>query len=204
MKNNLLTVILLISVLCLCVLTACGEKEEVAEQQNVNEQAEVVEQNNQQEEVPEVVDNANDQQTEEFVEVPKNEQVGTAGSNIPLKDNLEEAKLQIKNAFLDMIKDTYGEQVLDANVVVEKVYTAEEEQADEALKELNLGPNEVAFEVKYEIQPAAGVDANIFTAGTGEFDEESGWVKEKYNVGILRPSTEGDGKYVVTDVGTGW
>ena len=87
---------------------------------------------------------------------------------------------------------------------MEKVYTVEEEQADALLKSLNLGLDEVAFEVRYELHPAEGVDVNEFLAGTGEYDEESGWVKDKTSVGILRPNAAGEPAYVITDFGTGF
>ena len=136
------------------------------------------------------------------VDVPKNEQIGTAGSNIPLKDNLEEAKYQIEVAMQNLLEESYGAEVYDARIYVEKVYTAEEEQSDELLKSYNLGADEVAFEVKYELKPAEGVEPMKFTAGTGEYDEETGWVTEKYNVGILRPNPAGEPKYIITDFGT--
>ena len=135
-------------------------------------------------------------------DVPKSEQTGTAGSNIPLKDNPEEAKYQIEVAMQKLLEESYGDKVTDARIYVEKIYTAEDEQADEALKEYNLGPDEVAFEVRYELHPAEGVDVNELMAATGEYDEESGWVIEKYNLGVLRPTE--DGSYTITDFGTGW
>ena len=129
---------------------------------------------------------------------------GYAGINIPLKDNYTEAEYQIKVAMQNLLKDSYGEEVFDARINVEKIYSAEDENEVEALKERNLGPNEVAFEVKYDIKPAQGVDPMKFTAATGDYDEESGWVKEKYNLGILRPTGEEDPAYKITDFGTGW
>ena len=137
----------------------------------------------------------------EPVNVPKSEQTGTAGSNIPLKDNQTEAENQVKLAFENWIKETYGDNVEEARVNVEKIYTAEEELANEALKDYNLGANDVAFEVKYELKPAEGTDVNPLTVANGEYDEESGWVIEKSSLGILR--TSGD-EYVLTNVGTGW
>ena len=142
-----------------------------------------------------------EQETPE-AEAPKSEQTGTAGSNIPLKDNQEEAKYQIEVAMQKLLEEAYGDKVTDARIYVEKIYTAEDEQADEALKEYNLGPDEVAFEVRYELHPAEGVDVNELMAATGEYDEESGWVTEKYNLGVLRPTE--DGSYTITDFGTGW
>ncbi len=136
--------------------------------------------------------------------VPKKDQIGTAGSNIPLKDNNEEAKYQIEVAMQELLKEAYGDKVFDARFYVEKIYTAEEEANIPELKERNLGPDEVAFEIKYEIKPAVGVDPNIFTAATGTYDEETGWVKEKYNLGILRPNEAEFPEYKITDFGTGW
>lgn len=145
-----------------------------------------------------VIDNIN------FIELAKSKPTGTAGSNIPLKDNHDEAEYQIKLAFQDQIKKAFGDSVVDVKIYVEKIYTAEEEQEDEALKEKNLGPNEIAFEVKYELKPAEGTDVNALTAATGVYDEQTGWVKEKYNLGILRPTINEEALYRVTDVGTGW
>jgi len=183
-------------------LVACGDKEE-SNQPEVNEEVnqvvennEVTENNEETNVVPEV--------SGEEVNVPKSEQEGTAGSNIPLKDNLTEAEYQIKVAMQDLLKEAYGEQIFDARFKEIKVYTAEEEQENPALKERNLGPDEVAFDINYEIKPAEGVDPIIFTAATGDYDEESGWVKEKYNCGILVPNESGDAKYKIIDFGTGF
>ena len=135
-------------------------------------------------------------------DVPKSEQTGTAGSNMQLKDNPEEAKYQIEVAMQYLLEEAYGDKVNDARIYVEKIYTAEEEQAMDVLKDYNLGPDEVAFEVRYELHPAEGTDVNELMAANGEYDEESGWITEKYSVGILRPAE--DGTYTITDFGTGW
>ena len=181
MKKFLLV---LLVVFVMCGLVACGNKK--------------IEQNTG------VASNEIDNSELEVVNVPKNEQIGTAGSNISLKDNLEEAEYQIKVAFQDWLVKSYGDSVFDARIYVEKIYTAEEEQQIEALKEKNLGANEVAFEVRYELKPSEGADINALTAATGVYDEETGWVKEKYNIGILRPTINEEALYRVTDVGTGW
>ena len=135
-------------------------------------------------------------------DVPKSEQTGSAGSNIPLKDNAEEAENQITAAMQNLLDEAYGDKIADSRIYVEKIYTVEDEQANDILKSYELGPDEVAFEVRYELQPAEGADVNEFLAGNGEFDEESGWVIEKYSVGVLRPTE--DGSYTITDFGTGW
>lgn len=142
-----------------------------------------------------------DQDTSES-DVPKSEQTGTAGSNIPLKDNAEEAEHQIEVAMQNLLEEAYGDKITDARIYVEKIYTVEDEQTTELLKDYNLGPDEVAFEVRYELHPAEGTDVNELMAATGEFDEDSGWVIEKHNLGILRPTE--DGSYTITDFGTGW
>ncbi|MBR3281558.1 MAG: hypothetical protein IKI57_06995 [Clostridia bacterium] len=192
MKKILLG-ILVLSVLM--ALVACGEKPV----EPAKESGEVVEPVQESGEVVEPAD-----VTTEEVNVPKNEQIGTAGSNMPLKDRLNDAELEIKRAFQDYLAEAYGEKVFDARIYVEKVYTAEEEQTIEALKEKNLGPDEVAFEVRYELKPAEGVDPIEFTAANGEYEEDTGWVKNKFNLGILRPNIEGEALYRVTDLATGW
>lgn len=141
-------------------------------------------------------------QEEPETDVPKSEQTGTAGSNIPLKDNPEEAEYQIEVAMQKLLEEAYGDKVNDARIYVEKIYTVEDEQANEALKEYNLGPDEVAFEVRYELHPAEGTDVNELMVANGEYDEESGWVTDKFNIGVLRPTE--DGSYTITDFGTGW
>ena len=184
MKKVLLEIL---AVLAIVGLVACSNetKENQSSQETKNEAVETINENIEQ-------------------EVPKNEQIGTAGSNIPLKDNHDEAENQIKIAMQNLIKEMYGDEVTEAKIDVQKIYTAKEEQ-EEPLKSYNLGIDEVAFEVKYELKIAEGVkDTMKFTAATGEYDEESGWVKEKYNLGILRPDDSGKAQYIITDFGTGW
>ena len=135
----------------------------------------------------------------------KQDETGTAGSNMPLKDNAEEAKYQIEVAMQHLLEETYGDKVVDARITVDKVYSAADEESVPSLKEMKLGLDEVAFEVSYELKPKEGEDVNQFTAATGEYDEASGWVKDKHNVGILRPNPDGkEPAYVITDFGTGW
>ncbi len=200
MKNvvKILGIIMLIGLLVFAMV-ACGEKKEETVNNNVTPVENVTETNTQ---TPDEGNNATE--PEDNTNVPKNEQIGTAGSNIPLKDNLPEAEYQIKVAFQNWLVETYGTKVFDARIYVEKMYTAEEEQEIEALKERNLGPNEIAFEVRYELKPSSPDYVNELTVATGEYDEESDWITNKFNLGILRPNPEGDPEYIITDVGTGW
>ena len=196
----------LLLVVCVAVFAfvGCGKKEET---QTSNEPANQTETSNEQQTE---TTNTPVESTEveaapvEEVDVPKDQQEGTAGSNIPIKDNMADAEYEIQRAFAEWLGETYGDSVFDARVHVKKIYTAEEEAADESLKAYNLGPDELAFEVEYELKPAAGTDVNALTAANGVYDEESDWVTEKYNVGILRPTKSGDFKYEVTDIGTGF
>lgn len=119
-----------------------------------------------------------------------------------LKNDPAEAEHQIQIAMQYQLEKAYGDKVNDARIHVKKIYSAEEEKADEILKSYNLGPDEVAFEIEYELHPADGVDAMEMTAATGQYDETTGWVVDKYNVGILRPNPDGEPAYIVTDFGT--
>lgn len=176
MKKKILMSVLLIVVLVLGLftLTGCGEKEETKKSEK----------------------------SKETSQVSKKDQTGTAGSNIALKDNEEEAKRQVEIAMNNWIKEAYGDDVVDSKINNIKIYTSEDEQEEEALKERNLGPDEVAFEVEYELKLADDVEDTIgFTAANGEFNEDTRWVTQKYNLGILRPDGNG---YKITDFGTGW
>ncbi len=144
---------------------------------------------------------------EEFVDVPKDEQYGTAGSRMPLKDNLTEAEKQIKNVLLSMFEEIYGDEITDARIEVEKMYDFTEEQEIEPLREMELGMNDLAFEVRYDLKPAEGADINLLSIPNGEYDETSGWVVNNTRIGVLRydpDAGKGNPKYVITDFGTGW
>ena len=141
-------------------------------------------------------------QEDQAADTTKTEETGTAGSNIPLKDNHDEAVAQVTAAMEKQLEEAYGDKIDDARINDVKIYTAEDEQANEALKDYNIGPDEVAFEVSYDLHPAEGADVNELMVANGEYDEESGWVTDKFNLGVLRPAE--DGTYTITDFGTGW
>ena len=114
----------------------------------------------------------------------------------------EDAKYQIEVAMQYLLEETYGEKVDDARIYVEKIYSADDEAEMELLSDYELGADDYAFEVKYELHPAEGVDPIELTAATGQLDEESGWIIDKYNVGILRPNEAGEPAYVIDSFGT--
>lgn len=119
----------------------------------------------------------------------------------PLKEDYNEAEYQIKVAVQNSLEEAYKDEVFDARIYVKKIYTADEEQNSEVLKEMNLTNDEVAFEVEYELRPIEGVDINKFLVGTGEYNEETGWVTNKFGVGIIRATDSG---YKLSNFGTGW
>lgn len=130
--------------------------------------------------------------------------LASCGKTAEKKMSREEAEQQILTAMQYYLEQAYGDKVVDARIYVEKVYMAEDEKNDELVKTLKLGEDEYAFQVRYELLPAEGVDVNEFMAGTGMLDESSGWIVEKYNVGVLRPNQGGEPAYVITDFGTGF
>ena len=141
--------------------------------------------------------NSNSEASEKTKENAKEKEDEVKG----IKYNEGEAKYQIQLAMQKLIEEAYGDAVYDTYTNVDKVYSAEEEEEIDVLKEYNLGPDEVAFEVSFSLNPAEGADILQLTATDGEYDKESGRVVNKHGLGILRPS--GD-SYVITNFGTGW
>jgi len=140
----------------------------------------------------------------EVVDVPKKDQIGTAGSNIPLKDNFEEVEMGVRSAIFKLVDEQYGNKVYDVRTIVTKAYDYEAEQEVPAIKEMNLGADEVAVEFEYDIKPTADAtsgDILLMSVANGEYDEESGWIK-KYGLGVLKANESGE--YVIDNFGTGW
>ena len=132
----------------------------------------------------------------------KSKEDAETSENVPLKDNAPEAERLIKDALQKKIEADYGDSVTESVIRIDKVYSASAEQETEPVKEMGLGDNEVAFEASFDLKPAEGTDVNMLLIPNGEFDEESGWVKNVTRLGVLRPAD--DGGYVITDYGTGW
>ena len=141
----------------------------------------------------------------EIVNVPKKDQIGTAGSNIPLKDNFEEVEKGVRSVVFGLVEEQFGDKAFDVRTNVTKAYTFEDEMETPVIAEMNLGANEVAVEFNYEIKPsstATSGDIMLMTVPNGYYDEESGWVKEKSALGILKINASGD--YIIDNLGTGW
>ena len=64
--------------------------------------------------------------------------------------------------------------------------------------------NEVKFEVNYKLSPASNEAINRLTIPNGYYDEQSGWVLEKHNVGVLSVDSRNNYDVVNSSVGTGW
>ncbi|MBR3511634.1 MAG: hypothetical protein IKN74_01575 [Clostridia bacterium] len=109
---------------------------------------------------------------------------------------------KIEHALFQVFKNNYGDQMASAKVVVDKIYTPEEIEKNEALKSLDIKEGELAFEVTIDFEPAEGADPNIFTIPNGEINEANGWVTNVHRLGILTPDEKEE--YKIRNYGTGW
>lgn len=121
-------------------------------------------------------------------------------SEIKYSDLNDEEK--IEHALFQVFKDNYGDQMASAKVVVDKIYTPEEIEKNEALKSLDIKEGELAFEVTIDFEPAEGANPNIFTIPNGEINEANGWVTNVHRLGILTPDEKEE--YKIRNYGTGW
>ena len=119
------------------------------------------------------------------------EEGGHAGSNMPLIDRVSESRLrqEIKSCMFENIDERYGSDVIDARINVVDI-----EMGDDV--------DQIKFEVEMELKPASEDVADRLTIPDGYYDEDSGWITGKFNVGIL--NSINDESFFVTDVGTGW
>ena len=123
-------------------------------------------------------------------------------TTIDLNDPNLSVEDRIESAVYKLLKNNFGDDMASAKIVVDKTYTDEQAKKVEGVKDLDLGKNDVAFEVSIEIEPAEGAKVMQFLIPDGEYDEESGWVHNIGRLGVLRLNE--DGKYEITDYGTGW
>ena len=111
---------------------------------------------------------------------------------------------KIEHALHILFKEQYGDKLDSAKIVVDKMYTAKEVEADPTLKSLNIKEGEIPFEVSIDFLPAEGADPNVFTIPNGEYDKASGWVHNASRLGILTPDETASGQYKIRNLGTGW
>ncbi len=84
-----------------------------------------------------------------------------------------------------------------------RIYTQEEVEENEAIKEHNLQEGDFAFEVDYELKIRDDVPSGElmkYTAATGDIDGHR--ITDKHNLGIAR--NNGDAGYSIDAFGTGW
>ena len=115
------------------------------------------------------------------------------------EDTIED---KIERAIFKKLRDNYGDAFGSAKIYVDKTYTAEQAKKIEGIKDLDLGENDVAFEVSMSIEPAEGADPMQFTIPDGEYDKDTGWVKDIHRLGVLKQDKNGE--YEITNYGTGW
>ena len=98
-------------------------------------------------------------------------------------------------------KETYGDEVEEFIPTKIKVYSAEEVEANEAIKSHDIKEGDIPFEVEYELLIKEGVeDMMKFTASTGEIEGQK--IINKANLGIAR--NNGEAGYSIDAFGTGW
>ena len=98
-------------------------------------------------------------------------------------------------------KEAYGDEVEEFIPTKIKVYSAEEVEADEAIKAHDIKEGDIPFEVEYELVIKEGVeDMMKFTASNGEIDGQK--IINKANLGIAR--NNGEAGYSIDAFGTGW
>ena len=122
------------------------------------------------------------------------------GSIKDIKNNHEAAKYQIETTLNDYLKKAYDDKVESIRFNITKIYT-EKEEKEEPIKSLQLGKNEVAFEVEYQLLPKEGIKPEELMTVDGEYDKVTGWVINISRIGTLRYN---DGKYSIKNLGTGF
>ncbi len=104
-------------------------------------------------------------------------------------------------ALENYMKESYGDEVEEFIPTNVKVYTAEEIEADEAIKAHDIKEGDIVFDVQYELVIKEGVeDMMKFTAANGEIDGQK--IINKSNIGIAR--NMGEAGYSIDAFGTGW
>ena len=115
------------------------------------------------------------------------------------EENEDAAKYQISIALQDYLNSIYGDKITNSRFDFTKLYITEEDKKSDAVKDLKLGKNDIAFEVTYQVLPAEGVDITEITRTGGALDEQLGWVTNIQRVGVLVANS---GRYKITNFRT--
>ena len=99
------------------------------------------------------------------------------------------------------LEKIYEDKMFGAKIYIDKIYTKEDVEDNEFLKELNLDDDDMAFETTFHVLPKTDEDVDMFLIPNGEYDEETGWVKNMTRVGVLRINEDG---YSIDYLGSGW
>ncbi len=143
-----------------------------------------------------------EEKAEEYAQMMREEEAKQKEASSIDYDSLSNEE-KIEHALFTVFKESYGSKFASAKVTVDKIYTSKEIENKPEIKSLNVGEDELAFEVTVDFEPAEGADPNIFLIPDGELNKTSGWINNAHRVGILTPST-GEEKYKVRNYGTGW
>lgn len=125
------------------------------------------------------------------------------GSIEDVKGTPSAAKYQIEKALQKYFEDIYGDKIDNSRFNVNKIYSLKEEKSIPVIKSLKLGEKDIAFEVDYQLLPAAGTDPNELMVVDGEFDKNLGWVKNISRLGVLKYNSKNN-SYSIKNFGTGW
>ena len=120
-----------------------------------------------------------------------------------IKETPSAAKYQIAKTLQEHLKNAYGDKITNSRFNVIRIYSDEEVNKDEIFKSLNLGKNDIPFEVEYQLLPAKDEYINELMIPNGEYDKNLGWVKNISRLGVLKYN-EINGSYSITNLGTGW
>ncbi len=121
-----------------------------------------------------------------------------------VKSTPSAAKLKIEKTLQEyFMNGAYEGKIANSRFNVTKIYNASEEKNDPALKSINFGEKDIAFEVTYQLLPAEDIDYNELLIPDGEYNEDLGWVTDISRVGILR-FDEKNKNYYIDNFGTGW
>ena len=130
-----------------------------------------------------------------------NTNTSKSSTNTASKSSSSEKEEIVKNTLEEYFKIQYGKVIEEVKFQDVKIYTQQEINNDELLKDYDLKPNDIVFEVQYSLKIIDGYDKDEmmqFTAATGEIEGQ--WVKNKYNCGIAKYNSEND--YTIENFGT--